>query len=225
MDNSQIKKPDLKTQSILNNIQNFLNFEDDFAYVILAILPILTITYSFEASIGMAIVILIVSILNMIVLSQLKKITPKPIELMMNGVIILTTITITSMLLHAFIPKLYDIINGFFALLLANVIVLSKTYVIQQESMTKKSFQEALKFLIKLVMIVLILGLLREFLGTGMIVIGEILPLPLKVEFLKSLDLSTYALDFFVRPMGALVLIGVIYGFYRAIRNKRGMIK
>ena len=210
--------------------------------LLLGLCPSLAITYSFNNSIAMGISVLFVLIFSNLIISSLRKLIPQQIRIPIYIVIIATLVTSITMLMEAFTYNLYMSLGIFLPLMTVNCIILGRAEAFAGKNKVLDSlfdaFANGIGFLIALITI----GLLREFIGTGSIVINN--PFNNQIIFstnmifdffggiLNSTNptfisdfLNNYSINLLVQPIGAFITIGLIIAFINYYKYRKEGVK
>lgn len=120
-------------------------------------------------SIGMGIAVLFVLTCSNILISIIRKWVPDTIRLPVFIIIISTFVTITDYVLHAFLPDLYSQLGVFVPLIVVNCIILGRAEAFASKNGIWISFLDGLGCGFGYLFIILVMGIIRELLGTGTI--------------------------------------------------------
>jgi RnfABCDGE-type electron transport complex E subunit len=138
--------------------------------------PALAITKSFEAAIGMGILFTFVLVCSNVLISALRKLIPEEVETPAYIVIVATFVTVVKMLCEAFVPALYTSLGVFLSLLVVNCIVLGRAEAFANKNGVVDSFLDGFGNGIGYTLALVVISLVREILGTGMLTFGNIFP-------------------------------------------------
>lgn len=192
--------------------------ENPLFVLLLGTCPSLATTTSLEAAIGMGILFTFVLIGSNVVISLLRKLIPSQIKIPCYIVIIATFVTIVKMLSEAFLPELYSTLGVFISLIVVNCIVLGRAEAFASKNDVGSSLLDGIGMGIGYTLALVIMGLVREILGTGGITIGEIFTFLPPVSFTPLAD---YAMSIFTMPAGAFLVLGVILAILAYHANKK----
>lgn len=203
--------------------QNFLKgiIEENPLYVsILGTCPALAVTKSLEAAIGMGLLFTIVLVCSNLIVSLLRKIIPEEIKTPAYILIIATFVTMVKMLSEAFLPDLYSTLGVFISLIVVNCIVLGRAESYASKNGPISSFIDGLGMGVGYSLSIMLIGIIREILGTGMISLGKIftfIPL-IELPILKGPGFD-YSISLFSMPAGAFIILGFILAIIAFIKN------
>ena len=186
---------------------------------ILGTCPALATTKTLEAAIGMGILFTIVLLCSNVLISLLRKIIPEEVRTPAYIVVIATFVTIVKMLTNAFLPALYSTLGVFISLIVVNCIVLGRAEAFASKNGPFDSFIDALGMGVGYTFAIMLMAVIREFLGTGAFTFGESLPFPSVVEL--RIFPEEYAIALFQMPAGAFIVFGVILAVLAFIKNRK----
>ena len=203
--------------------QNFLKgiIEENPLFVsILGTCPALAVTKSLEAAIGMGLLFTIVLVCSNLIVSLLRKIIPEEIKTPAYILIIATFVTMVKMLSEAFLPDLYSTLGVFISLIVVNCIVLGRAESYASKNGPLSSFVDGLGMGVGYSLSIMLIGIIREILGTGMISLGKIftfIPL-IELPILKGPGFD-YSISLFSMPAGAFIILGFILAIIAFVKN------
>ena len=200
--------------------------ENPLFVTVLGTCPALAITKSLEAAVGMGILFTFVLICSNVLISALRKLIPEEVETPAYIVVVATFVTVVKMLCQAYIPNLYSTLGVFLALLVVNCIVLGRAEAFANKNTVYDSFLDGLGNGIGYTLAIMIIAIIREILGTGMITFGDIFTF-LKVNgesvhlyILKGASYD-YSLYLFSTPAGGFLVFGVIVAIMAYNQNRK----
>ena len=211
--------------------QNFLKgiiLENPLFVSILGTCPALAVTRSLESAIGMGILFTIVLICSNVLISLLRKLIPEEVKTPAYIVVIATFVTIVGMFTNAFLPELYDTLGVYIALIVVNCIVLGRAEAYASKNGPLDSFIDALGMGVGYSLSIMLMGLIREILGTGMITFGDVFTfiprfsIPL-LAYVDAAGNTIYDLSIglFTQPAGAFIVFGVILAILAFVKNRK----
>jgi len=200
--------------------------ENPLFVAVLGTCPALAITKSFEAAIGMGILFTFVLVCSNVLISALRKIIPEEVETPAYIVIVATFVTVVKMLCEAFVPALYTSLGVFLSLLVVNCIVLGRAEAFANKNGVVDSLLDGLGNGIGYTLALVVISLVREILGTGMLTFGNIFPfLKINGEVVSLYILKgpswDYSIPLFAKPAGGFIVFGVIMAILAAVRNSK----
>lgn len=211
--------------------ENFLKgiiVENPLFVSILGTCPALATTRSLESAIGMGILFTIVLICSNLLISLLRKIIPEEVKTPAYIVVIATFVTIVGMLTNAFLPELYDTLGVYISLIVVNCIVLGRAEAYASKNKPLDSLIDALGMGVGYSLSIMLMGLIREILGTGMITFGDIFTfiphfsIPL-LAFKNAAGEMVYdfSIGLFTQPAGAFIVFALILAILAFKKNRK----
>jgi len=200
--------------------------ENPLFVAILGTCPALAVTTTLEAALGMGVLFTFVLVGSNVLISALRKLIPEEVETPAYIVIVATFVTVVKMLCEAYIPNLYSSLGVFLALLVVNCIVLGRAEAFANKNSVYDSFLDGIGNGIGYTLALLLIALIREVLGTGMITIGDIFTF-LKVNgasihlYILKGPTWDYSIYLFGTPAGAFFVFGVIMAVLAYKANKK----
>ncbi|MFC1787385.1 electron transport complex subunit RsxE [Halobacteriota archaeon] len=137
--------------------------------LVLGICPTLAVTTSFENGMGMGMAFTFVLVGSNLVVSLLRNQIPPIIRLPIFIVIIATFVTIIDILLEAYMPPLYEALGIFVPLIVVNCIVIGRAEAYASKNPVIPSIVDALGVSVGFILVLILIGGIRELLGTGKI--------------------------------------------------------
>lgn len=188
--------------------------------LILGTCPALAVTTSLESAFGMGLLFTFVLVCSNVLISALKKFIPEEVETPAYIVIIATFVCLVEMFSEAFLPELYSSLGVFISLLVVNCIVLGRAEAFANKNSVLDSLLDGLGNGIGYTLAIMIIGLVREILGTGKLSFGNTLTFLPKCS-LPILNFSDFggpdfSLSIFTQPTGAFIVLGVIMAIIAA---------
>jgi len=222
---TEVKKVSAKKEKDLQSPFNIFVkgvFKENGLFVMaLGLCPALAVTRSFEGAFGMGILVILVLLMTNSSISLIRKLVPDTIRIPVYIMIIATQVTVFKMLVDAFAPALAQELGVFIALITVNCIVLGRAEAFASKNSVFLSAVDGIGVGAGFGLGLLIIGFFREFFGTGMIVLGKILPLGFRVTLLENAGLDQYAFGVLVQPPGAFLVIGLILAVIASYQQKK----
>ncbi|MCU0666455.1 MAG: electron transport complex subunit E [Candidatus Omnitrophica bacterium] len=177
--------------------------------LVLGLCPTLAVSVSISNAIGMGIAATFVLLGSNIIISLVKNSIPDGIRIPCYIVIIATFVTIAEMMMKAYSPELDRSLGIYVPLIVVNCIVLGRAEAYACKNNALSSFFDALGMGAGFTLALVLISALREFLGTGKLLGYELIN-------------GFHPVAFFSFPPGALLVIGVLLGFFNwwAARKK-----
>ncbi|MCK9235601.1 MAG: electron transport complex subunit RsxE [Acholeplasmataceae bacterium] len=195
--------------------------ENGIFVTVLGLCPALAVTRTFEGALGMGILVMMVLTLTNMSISAVRNFVPDTVRIPAYIIIIATEVTVLKMLVDAFAPALAAELGVFIALITVNCVVFGRAESFASKNKILPSMLDGIGVGIGFGLALIMIGFTREFLGTGLIQMGYILPLGFKVTLFESLLFQDYAMSVFVNPPGAFLVIGFILATIIAVRQHK----
>lgn len=144
--------------------------------LVLGMCPTLAVTSSVENALGMGLSVTFVLFFSNMLISLIKGIVPPKIRIPMFIVVIATFVTIVDLTMAAFLPPLHKSLGLFIPLIVVNCIILGRAEAFASKNSVLKSIMDGLGMGLGFTFALVVLGTIRELLGTGRILDFPILP-------------------------------------------------
>ena len=144
--------------------------------LILGTCPTLAVTTSALNGLGMGAAATFVLLGSNIVISLLKNVIPDKVRIPCYIVVIAAFVTVIEMLLHAFIPDLYDALGIFLPLIVVNCIILGRAEAFANKNTVVDSILDAIGMGIGFTFALLLMGIIRELIGFGTLFDIQVFP-------------------------------------------------
>ncbi len=188
---------------VIRNISHGLFKGNPVFITALGICPSLAVTDSLFKALGMGIATMFVLILSNLTISTFKRIIPENMQSVIVLLVIGTYVSIVDLLLKIYFPLLNEQLGIYIPLIVINSLVLSKAFQYALKNNIGKSLAEGIIMGLGFIFALVILGSIREILGSGSI---------LNYTFLHD-QAKTFL--FFILPPGAFVVFGFMIAFYK----------
>lgn len=169
----------------------------------------LAITTSAINGIGMGVAVTVVLVGSNIVISLLRKVIPDEVRIPAFIIIIATFVTIIDMFMHAYTFELYQSLGVFIPLIVVNCIILGRAESFASKNGVVDSIIDGLGMGVGFTFAIVVLGAIREFLGSGSILGFQILPAAYEPMLIIIL------------PPGAFIALGLLIGLVNNLTNKK----
>lgn len=136
---------------------------------LLGLCPTLAVTNSVMNSITMGVATLFVLVFSSLFVSTLRKLIPNEVRISTYVLIIATFVTIADMALEALVPVTHKALGAFIALIVVNCIILGRQEAFSAKNTVWRSVLDALGMGAGFTVTLLIMGTVREALGSGTI--------------------------------------------------------
>ena len=176
--------------------------------MLLGMCPTLGTTTSAVNGMGMGLATMFVLVMSNIVVSSVKNLIPDKVRIPSYIVIIATFVTVVDLSMHAYVPSLYKSLGLFIPLIVVNCVVLGRAEAFASKNNVLDSMLDGLGMGLGFTLALIILGSVREILGSGSIF---------------GFDLHIFPGDgmlVFVLAPGAFIALGYIIAIVNKINKK-----
>lgn len=185
---------------------NGIILENPVLILMIGLCPTLATSISARDALGMGIAASFVLIFSNIFVSAIRKIVPDNIRIPVFIIIISTFVTIVDYILQAYQPDMYKVLGVFVPLIVVNCIILGRAEAFAYHHGVFDSFLDGLGKSIGFILVIFIMGAIREILAQGTLFEVKIMP----QSFIDN------SILFMIFPPGGFLLIGIL----KAIVNK-----
>jgi len=137
--------------------------------LVLGLCPTLAVTTSFANGLGMSLAFAFVLLGSNFFVSLIRKIIPSGVRIPIFLLIICTFVTMVDMLLEAYLPPMYEALGIFVPLIVVNCIVIGRAEAYANRNSVIFSIADAIGISIGYLLVLLLIGSIRELFGTGKI--------------------------------------------------------
>lgn len=193
--------------------------ENPIFVILLGLCPTLGVSTQVVNAIGMGAGVIFVLTCSNIFVSLLKDFIPDKVRIPSYIVIIASFVTIVEMVMHAYVPSLYESLGVFVPLIVVNCVILGRAEAFANKNSVTRSILDALGMGIGFTLSLILISLIREVLGSGTITLfavgsfDGIIRIPL---------LYTYPMRIISLSAGALLVMGYLKAFFNWYSSKKG---
>ena len=134
---------------------------------VLGMCSTMAITTSFFNGLGMGVAVLVILTLSNIIIAAIRKIIPDKIRIAMFIVVIAGFVTMVDLMIQAFVPALAESLGVFIPLIVVNCIILGRAESFSYKNGIVASFWDGIFQGIGYTVVLLLMCIIREFLGNG----------------------------------------------------------
>ena len=134
---------------------------------VLGMCSTMAITTSFFNGLGMGVAVLVILTLSNVIISAIRKIVPDKIRIAMFIVVIAGFVTAVDLCIQAFLPPLAESLGVFIPLIVVNCIILGRAEGFSYKNGVVASFFDGIFQGIGYTVVLLLMCIIREFLGNG----------------------------------------------------------
>ena len=153
--------------SKLQNLLKGIIKENPVLVLVLGTCPTLAVSTSVINALGMGIAATAVLICSNMAISAFRKVIPDKVRIPCYIVLIAGFVTMIEMLMHAFVPDLYEALGVFLSLIVVNCIILGRAEMYASKNGVIDSAIDAVGMGIGFTLALFIMASIREILGSG----------------------------------------------------------
>lgn len=204
-------------QSLLKIFTNPIFKENPILIMLLGLCPVLVVTDTFDKSLGMGVAVILVLFFTNLVISLIRKIVPNEVRIPVFIVIIACFVTIVDRVMEAFTPTLYSSLGVVISMITVNCIVLGRGEAFASKNKVLPSIIDGLGTGVGFLLSCVVIGFVREFLGTGGLVFSN----PFTGDVILSFHpLEDFAISPMVEKLGAFLVLGILIGIFTFVRMR-----
>ena len=192
----------------LERIYNGIVKENPTLILMLGMCPTLAVSTRAMNGIGMGLSTTAVLILSNLVISLLRKTIPDEVRLPSYIVVVASLVTVTELLIEAYLPSLYEALGIYIPLIVVNCIILGRAEAYANKHTPMLSVMDGLGMGLGFTLALTLAGLLREVLGNGTAFGAQVMPAGME------------PMAIFVQPPGAFLILALIIAVMNAIGIK-----
>lgn len=189
---------------------NGLIAENPVLVLVLGTCPTLAQTGNVIAALSMGIAATLVLLCSNVAISLLRKIIPDTVRIPCYIVVIAGFVTVVQLLMHAYLPDLYEMMGVYLALIVVNCIILGRAEMFARKNNVLDSAMDGLGMGIGFLIALLAMATIREVLGAGSFAGFEI-------PFLVN-----YRIPILVQAPGGFLVFGILIAVINKIGPKAG---
>ena len=202
-----------------DGLLNRLLVENPVFGLYLGLCSTLAITTNINNAIGMGLAVTVVLTLSNIAVSCVRNIVPDDIHIPVYIIIIATLVTIVEMLIQAYAVSLYTALGTFIDLIVVNCIILGRAESFASMNPVGASAKDGISMGISYTLSLLVMSLIRQILGTGMLSLTN--PFSNSTIFAFRLIPEGFELGFFDEQFGAFITFACLAAAVAAYRSKK----
>jgi len=154
----------------MNKLQNLLKGiikENPVLVLVLGTCPTLAVSTSVLNALGMGAAATVVLLCSNIVISALRKVIPDSVRIPCYIVLIAGFVTMVEMVMHAFVPDLYESLGIFLSLIVVNCIILGRAEMYASKNKVFDSALDAIGMGAGFTLALFLMASIREIIGSG----------------------------------------------------------
>ena len=197
----------MKKESSLSVLFRGLLLENPVFVLILGTCPTLATSTTVIGALGMGLAATAVLICSNIVISLLRKVIPDSVRIPCYIVIIAGFVTIVQMIMHAYLPAMYELLGVYLALITVNCIILGRAEMFAGKNTVGKSALDGIGMGLGFTLALLSMATIREVLGAGSFA-------GIEIPFL-----SHFKIEIFQKAPGGFMVYGILIATVHKITN------
>lgn len=205
---------ELLTKKDVSLISDPLADNNPITIQVLGICSALAITAELKASIVMAIAVMFVLGLGNVVISLMRNIIPGKIRIIVQLVVVAALVIVVDQVLKAFAYDLSKTLSVFVGLIITNCIIMGRFEAFALANGPWRSFLDGIGNSLGYGLILVIVGFIRELLGSGTLLGYKVLGDPITKSGLYATGYENNG--FMIIPPAALIVIGIIIWVQRS---------
>ncbi len=175
--------------------------------LVLGMCPTLAVSTTANNSLMMGLAATLVLVLSNIIISLMRKVIPDKVRIPIYITVIAGFVTILQLLMKAYMPDLDKALGIYIPLIVVNCIILARAEAFAGKNNAWYSLLDGLGMGLGFTLALTVIGLIREFLGTGSVFGWQII---------KSVPMPSM----FIMPAGAFLVLGMLMALISAITKK-----
>lgn len=200
--------------NLFKTFKNGISTENPVLVQLIGLCPVLAITNTLLNSVSMGLAVIAVITASNMVVSIFRNFIPKKIRIPAFIVIIATFVTMVEMFMEAFAQPIYQSLGIFIPLIVVNCAILGRSESFAYKNKVLPSIVDGLGMGMGFTIAVMLLGFVRELLGSGTFLSGTGFALNVFGDSFKPIAL-------FVGPPGAFIALGVIVALFKAFSMRK----
>ena len=187
--------------------------ENPVLILVLGTCPTLAQSVSVINALSMGIAATLVLICSNLAISALRKIIPETVRIPCYIVVIAGFVSVVQMLMHAYLPDLYDMMGVYLALIVVNCIILGRAEMFARKNGVVDSMLDGLGMGLGFLLALVLMATVREVFGNGTFA-------GLDVPFFR-----TYHVSYLTQTPGGFLVFGITIAVMNKLTEKRGGVK
>ena len=173
---------------------------------VLGMCSTMAITTSFFNGLGMGVAVLVILTLSNIIIAAIRKIIPDKIRIAMFIVVIAGFVTMVDLIIQAFVPALASSLGVFIPLIVVNCIILGRAESFSYKNGVAASFFDGIFQGIGYTVVLLLMCIIREFLGKGTFGGGLLGPGAKGIQIIPA----EFGIGVMTLPVGGFIVLGCL---------------
>ncbi|MYM62262.1 electron transport complex subunit E [Pseudomaricurvus sp. HS19] len=187
----------------------------------LALCPLLAVTTTATNGLGMGLASMVVLLLTNVIISSIRGIITPQVRIPVLIVLIATVVTLVDMAINALLHPLYKVLGLFIALIVTNCAILGRAESFAAKNGVRLAAADALAMGLGFTWVLIVIGGMREILGSGTLFSHASLLLGDSFAWLEITVIPNYSgILLSVLPPGAFIALGLLIAFKRVVDRR-----
>lgn len=205
----------------MNGFKNGFIKENPVFCLYLGMCSTLALSTSLNNALGMGICVIVVLILSNAIISLIRNITPDEIRIPVYIVVIATLVSIVELLIHAYVPALYDALGAFLSLIVVNCIILGRAEAFAKYNPVIPSIVDGLSMGLGYTFALVLISCIREFLSTGYIALYNPFDMSQAIFKIGSSFFANYSISLFATSVGSFLTFACLAALFAKINDSK----
>ncbi len=202
----------LKNSKLLIVLKGLI-LENPVLVLVLGTCPTLAQTGSVISALGMGIAATLVLVCSNMAISALRKVIPDTVRIPCYIVVIAGFVSVVQMLMHAYLPDIYDMMGVYLALIVVNCIILGRAEMYARKNTVLDSALDGLGMGLGFLLALLIMATIREVFGNASFA-------GISLKFFEP-----YKIAILTQAPGGFLVFGLMIAAMNKIMEKQGGVK
>ena len=172
--------------------------------LVLGTCPTLAVSVSLANAVGMGAAVLFVLVCSNVLISLMRNIIPDKVRIPCFIMIIATFVTIVILVFDKYLPDLYDSLGLFLPLIVVNCLILARAESFASSNKVGYAALDGLFMGVGFTFSLMIMALIREFIGTGCIF---------------GVEIMSFSISVFATSAGGFLVFGLLIAAFVAANN------
>lgn len=186
----------------------------------LALCPLLAVTSNASNGLGLGMATLFVMVAANLMASTLQNLISRPVRLPINVLMIGTLVTLTDLLLNAYLHSLHKVLGLFVPLIVTNCAILGRVESFASRNRPHLALMDGLAMGLGFTWVLILVGGIREIIGSGTLFANASLLLGSSFEFLEITVIPEYrGYLLLILPPGGFLVLGLVMAGQKLIQQ------
>lgn len=192
----------------------------------LALCPLFAVTSSATNGLGLGLATLFVMVLANVMAALMKGFVTRAIRIPVNILLIATLVTMTDLLLNAYLHSLHKVLGLFIPLIVTNCAVLGRVEAFASRQTVLPSIVDGFAMGVGFTWVLVLIGGIREIIGSGTLFANASLLLGAHFTFLETVIIEDYrGLLILILPPGGFIVLALMLSLIKHMQEYRHKLK